>query len=90
MIRSPVRPHRPVVARQLRNMAEPSGELSVGDVVDAGEVPLAVARTSWTRLRGGLNEVYAAGHGNPPAAGARRARQPLSDSTAKKHRDERP
>ena len=33
-----------------------SGELSVGDLVAVGEVPLAVARLGWAIVRGGLNE----------------------------------
>ncbi len=50
----------------LRNTAEPSGELSVGDIVAVGEVPLAVGRAGWTLVHGGLNEVRADEHGTRP------------------------
>jgi len=46
-----------------RNTAEPSGELSVGDVVTIGHAPLAVARTGWTRVHGALNEACTHHHG---------------------------
>jgi hypothetical protein len=49
-----------------RNTAEPSGELSVGDIVSAAEVPLAVGRVGWTLVRDGLNEVRANEHGTHP------------------------
>jgi hypothetical protein len=49
-----------------RNTAELSGELSVGDVVAVGEVPLAVASVGWTLVRGGLNEVRTDEHGTRP------------------------
>jgi hypothetical protein len=49
-----------------RNTPEPSGELSVGDVVAVGEVPLAVARAGWTPVRGGLDEVRTDEHGTHP------------------------
>ena len=49
--------------RRFRNTAEHSGELSVGDIVAVGEVPLAVGRAGWTLVRGGLNEVRADEHG---------------------------
>ena len=58
-----------------RNTAELSGELSVGDVVAVGEIPLAVGRIGWTLVRGGLNEVRADEHGTHPPAGAGRARR---------------
>ena len=58
--------HGAIAARQLRNTAEPSGELSKGDVVVVGEVPLAVASAGWTLVRGGLNEVRAGEHGTRP------------------------
>ncbi len=38
----------PSLSGGFRNTAEPSGELSVGDIVSVGEVPLAVARVGWT------------------------------------------
>jgi hypothetical protein len=50
------------------NTAEPSGELSAGDVVAVGEVALAVARPAgWTPVSGGLNEVRTDEH--PPPVG---------------------
>jgi len=55
-----------VAGRRCRNTAEPSGELSVGDVVAVGEAGLAVARAGWTPVRGGLNEVRASEHGTRP------------------------
>jgi hypothetical protein len=48
------------------NTAGLSGELSVGDVVAVGEVPLAVARLGWTLVRGGLNEARTDEHGTHP------------------------
>jgi hypothetical protein len=51
------------------NTAEPSGELSVGDVVAAaadGEVRLAVAKTGWTPVPGPLTEVRTSEHGTRP------------------------
>ena len=54
-------------ARRLTyNTAEPSGELSVGDVVAVGEVRLAVGRVGWILVRGGLNEVRTDEHGTHP------------------------
>lgn len=59
--------HRSPARRGLvRNTAEPSGELSKGDVVVVGEVPLAVASAGWTLVRDGLNEVRADEHGTHP------------------------
>jgi hypothetical protein len=51
--------------RWFRNTAELSGELSKGDVVVVGEVPLAVASAGWT-LVGGLTEVRTSEHGTRP------------------------
>jgi hypothetical protein len=48
------------------NTAEPSGEVSVGDVVAAGETGLAVGSAGWTLIRGGLNEVRVSEHGTRP------------------------
>jgi hypothetical protein len=62
----------PATARRLRNTAEPSGELSVGDVVAVGEAGLAVGRAGWTPIRGGLKEVRTSEHGTcslPASAG---------------------
>ena len=64
--------------------------LSVGDVVAAGEVPLAVSRVGWTLVRGGLNEVRTGEHGTRPLPAPAAPGQPPSDSTAKEHRDGRP
>jgi hypothetical protein len=59
--------HRSPARRGLvRNTAEPSGELSVGDIVSAGEIPLAVGRVGWTLVRDGLNEVRTSEHGTNP------------------------
>ena len=59
--------HRSPARRGLvRNTAEPSGELSVGDVVAVGEAGLAVGRVGWTPIRGGLNEVRTSEHGTRP------------------------
>ena len=55
-----------VAGQWFRNTAEPSGELSVGDVVAVGEAGLAVARADWTLVRGGLNEVRTDEHGTHP------------------------
>ena len=55
-----------VAGRWLGNTAEPSGELSVGDIVAVGEVPLAVAKVGWTPVSGGLNEVRTREHGTVP------------------------
>jgi len=59
--------HRSPVRRGLvRNTAELSGELSVGDLVAVGEVPLAVAKVGWTPVSGGLTEVRIREHGTSP------------------------
>jgi hypothetical protein len=53
----------------LRNTAEPSGELSVGDVVAVaadGEVRLAVAKIGWAPVPGPLTEVRTSEHGTRP------------------------
>ncbi len=49
-----------------RNTPEPSGELSVGDVVAIGEAGLAVGRVGWIPVCGGLNEVRTDEHGSQP------------------------
>jgi hypothetical protein len=69
----PPRAQRAVAAGRLHNTAEPSGELSVGDVVAPSEVPLAVARAGWTLVRGGLNEVRTGEHGTRPLPGTPQA-----------------
>lgn len=48
------------------NTAEPSRELSTGDVVAVGEAGLAVGRVGWILVRGGLNEVRTDEHGTHP------------------------
>jgi hypothetical protein len=53
-------------ARLLRNRAELSGEVSVGDVAAVGEAGLAVGHVGWTLVRGGLNEVRTDEHGTHP------------------------
>ena len=49
-----------------RNTAEPSGELSAGDVVAAGDVLLAVAPAGWEPVSGPLTEVRTREHGTSP------------------------
>ena len=49
-----------------RNTAEPSGELSAGDVVAAGDVLLAVAPVGWEPVSGPLTEVRTREHGTSP------------------------
>jgi len=50
-----------------RNTAEPSGELSVGDIVCVGEVALAVGRPAgWEPASGPLAEVRTGEHGTSP------------------------
>jgi len=66
MTRNPTRAREPIAVRQVRNTAEPSGELSAGDVVAVGEVGLAVGRAGWTLILGGLNEVRVSEHGTHP------------------------
>lgn len=66
MTRNPARVQEPTAARQVRNTAEPSGELSKGDVVAVGEAGLAVARAGWSPVRGGLNEVRTSEYGTCP------------------------
>lgn len=59
-------PLKAAVSPRLRNTAEPSGELSVGDLVAVGEVPLAVAKAGWTPVTGPLTEVRTREHGTSP------------------------
>ena len=59
--------------RWFRNTAELSGELSVGDVVAAGDVLLAVGRPAgWVLVSGGLTEVRTSEHGTRPLPGGSR------------------
>jgi hypothetical protein len=48
------------------NTAEPSGELTVADLVVVGETPLIVDRAGWVPLRGGITEVRLDEHGTHP------------------------
>jgi hypothetical protein len=76
-----------------RNTAELSGELSVGDIVCVGEVPLAVGRIGWAPVHGGLTEVRTREHGTNPLPEPPPSGDSLPDpavSTAKEHRDECP
>lgn len=64
------RAHEPLAPRRLRNTAEPSRELSVGDVVSAGEDSLAVGRpVGWDPVTGPLAEDSVSGHGTHPLPG---------------------
>jgi len=78
MTRTPQDRKRAVAARRLRNTVEPSGELSVGDVVAVvadGEVRLAVAKVGWTPVPGPLTEVRIQQHGTRPLPGPGRHKQ---------------
>ena len=66
MTKTPQECKESAAARRLRNTAEPSRELSKGDVVAVGEIALAVASFGWTPVRSGLNEVRADEHGTHP------------------------
>jgi hypothetical protein len=90
MTSNPARVQEPIAARHVRNTAELSGELSVGDVVAVGEVPLAVASVGWTLVRGGLNEVRTDEHGTRPLPASAAPGEPPPASTAKEYRDECP
>jgi hypothetical protein len=66
-----------VAGRRCRNTAEPSGELSAGDVVAVGEAALAVGRPAgWDPVRGGLNEVRIHDHGTHPLPASAPPRAP--------------
>jgi hypothetical protein len=54
-----------------RNTAEPSGELSVGDLVAVGEAALICDRAGWVPLRGGITEACIDEHGTHPLPGGR-------------------
>jgi len=59
--------HRSPVRRGLvRNTAEPSGELSVGDLVSVGDIVLAVSPADWDPVTGPLTEVRTRQHGTSP------------------------
>ena len=57
-----------VAGRRCRNTAEPSGELSVGDMVVVGETALTVASAGFTPLRGTFTPVCVHEHGTHPIA----------------------
>jgi hypothetical protein len=78
MTRSPMRVQKQVAARRLRNTAEPSGELSVGDIVAVGEAPLAVTQSGWAPVSGGLTEVRTSEHGTRPFDAAGDAASPCA------------
>ena len=62
--------HRNPAQRGLvRNTAEPSGELSVGDLVGVGDILLAVASAGWEPVTGRLTEVRTREHGTRPLPG---------------------
>jgi hypothetical protein len=78
-----------------RNTAEPSGELSAGDVVTIGEATLAVGRPAgWEPVRGGLAEVRVHERGTSPPARTGRARaipaNPRSNSSGRSRTGHRP
>jgi hypothetical protein len=50
----------------LRDTTGLSGELSVGDLVEVGEAPLAVAKAGWAPASGGLTEARTSEHGTRP------------------------
>ena len=79
-----------VAGRRCRNTAEPSGELSVGDVVAVGEIPLAVGRAGWTPVCGGLSEARTGEHGTRPLPASAAPGESSSHFTGKEYRDERP
>ena len=66
MTRILARAEEPAAARRLRNTTGLSRELSVGDLVAVGEVPLAVAKAGWTPVTGPLTEVRSREHGTRP------------------------
>jgi hypothetical protein len=59
-----------VAGRWLRNTTGLSGELSKGDVVAVGEVPLAVASAGWKPVTGGFAEIRVHEHGTRPLQAA--------------------
>ena len=78
---------------RLRNTAELSGELSVGDIVAVGDVLLAVARAGWERVTGPLAEASTHEHGTRPLPEPPRPASPyptLPLPAAKENRDECP
>lgn len=51
------------------NTAEPSRELSVGDLVCSGGTWLAVAKAGWTRVSGTVNKARVDQYGTHPLPG---------------------
>jgi hypothetical protein len=84
--------HRSPARRGLvRNTAEPSGELSAGDVVVIGEVALAVARPAgWQPVSGPLAEVRIHEHGTHPLPAPAASGETAPGSPAKEYRDDCP
>jgi hypothetical protein len=66
MKRNHTRAQEPAAPRRLRNTAEPSGEVSVGDIVAVGETPLVCAGTGWELLTDPVNEVRQGTDGSIP------------------------
>ena len=67
MTRAPQDPPQSAAEQWLRNTAEPSRELSAGDVVAVGDVLLAVGRpVDWEPVTGTLAEVRTSEHGTRP------------------------
>ena len=80
-----------VAGRRCRNTAEPSGELSVGDVVVIGEVALAVGRPAgWEPVSGSVTEVRTCEHGTRPLPVPAGPGEPVPGSPAKEYRDDCP
>jgi hypothetical protein len=73
-----------------RNTAALSRELSVGDVVAVGEVPLAVAKAGWTPVAGGLNEARSGEPGTRPLPATAKPGEPAPETPAKEYRDDCP
>ena len=73
------------------NTAEPSEELSVGDVVVIGEVALAVGGPAgWEPVSGSVNEVRTCVHGTRPLLVPAEPGEPVPGSPAKEYRDDCP
>ena len=65
--KGPTRAQEPAAPRRLDNTAEPSGELSAGDLVAVGDTLLAVGRPAgWEPATGPLTEVRTREHGTVP------------------------
>jgi hypothetical protein len=66
MTRAPQNPPKPVAGRWLCNTAEPSGEVSVGDVLRLGGTALACDPAGFREVPSELNEVRVSEHGTHP------------------------